>query len=100
MAERITTLRCSYKDVLSKLMNLKELKSFAAPDVLIGCDVLLSESDVEELAKVMQVLLRSPKQVAYVMDPYTRPYRKKFMRPGKSMARVRFLPHFRYILSG
>lgn len=46
VAKRITTLRCDYKQLLSKLMNKEALLSFAAPDVLLACDVLLCEAPV------------------------------------------------------
>ncbi|CAK9002982.1 unnamed protein product [Durusdinium trenchii] len=62
VASRVTTLRCEYSDLAAKLMNKEALAAFAQPDVLLGCDVLLSQGNVEDLANVLQILLRNPNQ--------------------------------------
>eukprot|EP00434_Breviolum_minutum_P015865 symbB.v1.2.013979.t1/scaffold1001.1/size146904/10 len=85
VAKSVTTLRCDYSELPAKLMQKDALARFAQPDVLLGCDVLLSQENVEELATVLQILLRSPSQVAYFMDPNTRPHRKMFMQYCESM---------------
>ena len=54
---------------------------------------------MEELAGMLQVLLRTPKQVAYFMDPYTRPHRKRFMRLRDTMDRRRYVNCFRFVRS-
>ncbi|CAJ1425357.1 unnamed protein product [Effrenium voratum] len=81
----VTTLRCNFDEVPAKLVADKALDDFAQPDVLLGCDVLLNQADAEELSRVLQILMRSPQQVAYFMDPYTRPHRKLFMQYCESM---------------
>eukprot|EP00931_Biecheleriopsis_adriatica_P077824 TRINITY_DN51312_c0_g1_i1.p1 TRINITY_DN51312_c0_g1~~TRINITY_DN51312_c0_g1_i1.p1 ORF type:complete len:420 (+),score=83.03 TRINITY_DN51312_c0_g1_i1:68-1327(+) len=80
VASSITTLRCDWDDLLAKLMAGKEaLAPFGQPDVLLGTDVLYSEESVEKLVPVLQILLRSPSQVAYFIDPYKREHRKQFL---------------------
>ncbi|CAE7464273.1 Mettl23, partial [Symbiodinium sp. KB8] len=89
VAQWITTLRCDYNELPAKLASGKEaLREFAPPDVFVGCDVLLNQASVQEIVSVLNLFLRSPSQVAYFMDPYTRPHRKLFMQYCDSMGLV------------
>lgn len=85
VGKSITTLRCDYRELPGKLMEKEPLAKFAQPDIFLGCDVLLSEENVEALTKILQIFLRSPTQVAYFMDPNTRPHRKMFMQYCESI---------------
>lgn len=72
--ERVTTLRCSWKDLPGRLLSASEgvLQTFAEADVFLASDVILNEGCATDVAEALAQLLRSPDQVAHIIEPYKR----------------------------
>lgn len=86
VVDRITTLRCNWEELPDKLLsNEVVLAPFQLADVFLGADILFDKNAAEEVAQLLSVLLQTPSQVAYLVDPYKRAQKSTFKSNCKKL---------------
>jgi len=78
-----TGLRSNWTDLPDRLFNANEtegLQKFQKPDLILGADILFEEAEASQVAEVLSKLLQTPDQIAQIIDPYKRPYKRHFVK--------------------
>lgn len=86
VAASISTMRCDWCNLPDRLLNGSEdVRTFyGAPDVILGADIVFDEAAAIDVADVLAELLRTPEQVALLVDPYKRQHRSAFVERCRS----------------
>jgi len=81
----VTGLRGNWTDLPDRLLNAEEedLQHFKTPDLIIGSDILFEQVEASQVAEVLSKMLKTPDQVAQIMDPYRRLHKRHFAKECK-----------------